>query len=109
MALSRWGEPSLGKPPALLVHGTSFVGEMWDEVASALAADHTVNALDRRGHGASHKPATDRYHFLDFADDVCAMVEKLDLSGIFGIGHSAGATDLLLAQECNRSASHACS
>jgi pimeloyl-ACP methyl ester carboxylesterase len=97
MALSRWGEPSLGKPPALLVHGTSFVGEMWDEVASALAADYTVYALDRRGHGASHKPATDRYHFLDFADDVCAIVEKLDLSGIFGIGHSAGATDLLLA------------
>jgi pimeloyl-ACP methyl ester carboxylesterase len=97
MALSRWGEPSLGKPPALLVHGTSFVGEMWDEVASALAAGYTVYALDRRGHGASHKPAIDRYHFLDFADDVCAIVEKLDLSGIFGIGHSAGATDLLLA------------
>ena len=81
-------------------HGTSFVGEMWDEVASALAADYTVYALDRRGHGASHKPATDRYHFLDFADDVCAIVEKLDLSGIFGIGHSAGATDLLLAARC---------
>lgn len=97
IALARWGEAGSGKPPALLVHGTGFVAEVWDEVASALASSHTVYGLDRRGHGASHKPSTDRYHFLDFASDVCAAVEALDLTDIFGIGHSAGATDLLLA------------
>jgi pimeloyl-ACP methyl ester carboxylesterase len=97
IALARWGEPGAGKPPALLVHGTGFVGEVWDEVASALASSHTVYALDRRGHGASHKPSGDRYHFLDFASDVCAAIEGLDLTDIFGVGHSAGATDLLLA------------
>jgi len=97
IALARWGEASSDKPPALLVHGTGFVGEVWDEVASVLASRHTVYALDRRGHGASHKPATDRYHFLDFASDVKVVVEALGLSDIFGIGHSAGATDLLLA------------
>jgi hypothetical protein len=36
IALARWGDASSGKPPALLVHGTSFVGEVWDEVASEL-------------------------------------------------------------------------
>jgi pimeloyl-ACP methyl ester carboxylesterase len=97
IALVRWGEADPGKPPALLVHGTSFVGETWDEVASVLAARYTVYALDRRGHGASHKPASDRYHFLDFALDVCTVVEQLGLSDILGVGHSAGATDLLLA------------
>lgn len=97
IALARWGEASSGKPPALLVHGTGFVGEVWDEVASVLASRYTVYALDRRGHGASHKPANDRYHFLDFASDVKVVVEALGLSDIFGIGHSAGATDLLLA------------
>jgi pimeloyl-ACP methyl ester carboxylesterase len=97
IALAQWGEPSLGRPPALLVHGTGFVAEIWDEVASALASKYTVYALDRRGHGASHKPAADRYHFLDFATDVCTAIETLELSDIFGIGHSAGATDLLLA------------
>jgi pimeloyl-ACP methyl ester carboxylesterase len=56
-----------------------------------------VYALDRRGHGDSHKPAADRYHFQDFAEDVCRVIEALDLSDIYGIGHSAGATDLLLA------------
>ena len=97
IALTRWGETDSSKPPALLVHGTGFVGEVWDEVASALASRYAVYALDRRGHGASHKPSTDHYHFLDFASDVCAVIEALDLTDIFGIGHSAGATDLLLA------------
>ncbi|WP_407165511.1 alpha/beta fold hydrolase [Bradyrhizobium sp. ORS 111] len=95
IALARWGEP--GKPPALLLHGTGFVADVWTEVAAALASDHTVYALDRRGHGLSHKPAADHYHFQDFAEDVRMVVESLDLHGIFGIGHSAGATDLLLA------------
>ena len=97
IALTRWGEADSSKPPALLVHGTGFVAEVWDEVASTLASSHTVYALDRRGHGASHKPAADQYHFLDFASDVCAVIEAFDLSDIFGVGHSAGATDLLLA------------
>jgi pimeloyl-ACP methyl ester carboxylesterase len=97
IALARWGVASSDKPPALLVHGTGFVGEVWVEVASVLASRHTVYALDRRGHGASHKPATDRYHFLDFASDVKVVVKALGLSDIFGVGHSAGATDLLLA------------
>jgi pimeloyl-ACP methyl ester carboxylesterase len=97
LALARWGEPGPGKPPALLVHGTGFVAEVWDEVATALASRYCVYALDRRGHGASCKPATDRYRFEDFARDLCAVIQALDLSGVFAIGHSAGATDVLLA------------
>ena len=97
IALAQWGEANLGKPPVLLSHGTSFVAETWDEVATVLASRHTVYALDRRGHGASHKPAAGRYHFADYASDVCAVIETLGLPDVFGIGHSAGATDLLLA------------
>ena len=97
IALARWGDADARKPPALLVHGTGFVAEVWDEVARELAARYTVYGIDRRGHGGSHKPAIDRYHFLDFASDVCAVIEALDLHDIFGVGHSAGATDLLLA------------
>lgn len=97
IAVARWGDADAGKPPALLVHGTGFVAEVWDEVARELAHRYTVYGIDRRGHGASHKPSCDQYHFLDFASDVCAVIEALDLNNIFGIGHSAGATDLLLA------------
>lgn len=98
IALARWGE-SLDKPPALLVHGTSFVAEVWDEVARGLTSNYTVYGIDRRGHGASHKPSAERYHFLDFASDICAVITALDLTDIYGIGHSAGATDLLLAAQ----------
>jgi pimeloyl-ACP methyl ester carboxylesterase len=101
LALARWGEHGSLKPPALLLHGTGFVAEVWDDIAGELASDYTVYALDRRGHGDSHKPAADRYHFLDFAEDVCIVIETLGLSNIYGIGHSAGATDLLLAAKLN--------
>jgi pimeloyl-ACP methyl ester carboxylesterase len=97
IALARWGEQDSRKPPALLLHGTGFVAEVWDDVARELAADYTVYALDRRGHGDSHKPAAAHYHFQDFAEDVCTVIEVLGLTDIYGIGHSAGATDLLLA------------
>ncbi|MEZ2141157.1 alpha/beta hydrolase [Bradyrhizobium sp. DN5] len=93
IAMLQWGER--GKPPALLLHGTGFVADVWDEVARELASTYTVYALDRRGHGASHKPGA--YHFLDYADDVCRVIDALELRDIYGIGHSAGATDLLLA------------
>ncbi|MCP3398219.1 alpha/beta fold hydrolase [Bradyrhizobium sp. CCGB20] len=93
IAMLRWGES--GKPPALLVHGTGFVADVWDEVARELASTYTVYALDRRGHGASHKPGA--YHFLDYADDICRVIDALRLRDVYAIGHSAGATDLLLA------------
>ncbi|MDH2353965.1 alpha/beta hydrolase [Bradyrhizobium sp. SSUT18] len=93
IAMLQWGDS--GKPPALLVHGTGFVADVWDEVARELASAYTVYALDRRGHGASHKPGA--YHFLDYAEDVCRVMDALELREVYGIGHSAGATDLLLA------------
>ena len=97
LAIARWGKDGSGKPPALLLHGTGFVAEVWSDVARELAADYTVYALDRRGHGYSHKPTADRYHFQDFAEDVRIAIEALGLTDIYGIAHSAGATDLLLA------------
>jgi len=97
LAIARWGEADSRKPPALLLHGTGFVAEVWSDVARELAADYTVYALDRRCHGHSHKPAADRYHFQDFAEDVRLAIEALGLSDIYGIAHGAGATDMLLA------------
>jgi pimeloyl-ACP methyl ester carboxylesterase len=97
IALVRWVEEGSHRPPALLLHGTGFVANVWDDVARDLASDYTVYALDRRGHGDSHKPAANFYHFQDYAQDVCRVIEELSLHDIYGIGHSAGATDLLLA------------
>ncbi|MCP4620172.1 MAG: alpha/beta hydrolase [Bradyrhizobium sp.] len=95
IALVQWGDD--GRPPALLLHGTGFCADVWDEVARDLAADYRVIGVDRRGHGESHTPAADRYHFQDYAEDVCRIIDVLGLHHVYGIGHSAGATDLLLA------------
>lgn len=97
IAVARWGDAKSEMPPVILAHGTGFVAEVWEDVARVLALNHTVYSFDRRGHGASYKPAAHQYHFLDFALDACAVIETLQLSGLYGIGHSAGGTDLLLA------------
>lgn len=97
IAVARWGDTKSKRPPILLVHGTGFVAEIWEDVARKLASNYVVYAFDRRGHGASQKREAHEYQFLDFAEDACAVIETLQLSDLFAIGHSAGGTDLLLA------------
>ena len=95
IAVHHWAGP-VGAPAALLVHGTGFCGSVWSGVAEPLSQAFDVWAVDRRGHGASHKPAR-AYDFADFADDLTHVVDALALHDALGVGHSAGGTDLLLA------------
>ncbi len=92
----RWGDPASAKPPAVLVHGTGFCAATWRAVAEALSDAYVVYAYDRRAHGRSSAPATG-YDFRDFADDLLAFLDALDLHHVYGIGHSAGGADVLLA------------
>jgi pimeloyl-ACP methyl ester carboxylesterase len=96
LACTRWASPDASRPTALLVHGTGFCASVWSTIAANLAGDFDVVAFDRRGHGASTKPG-DAYDLDDFADDICELADALGLEGAYGIGHSAGGTDLLLA------------
>jgi len=82
--------------PVLLAHGTGFTAATWNGVAERLRAGRDVFAYDRRGHGASDKPAG-RLTIEDFAADVPLLCRALGLRRCLGVGHSAGATDLLLA------------
>jgi pimeloyl-ACP methyl ester carboxylesterase len=72
-------------------------------VAELLAPEWTVYAYDRRGHGASGKPTPVSpgsglgYDFPDFVDDLSGVMDALSLRDAYGVGHSAGATDVLLA------------
>ena len=85
-----------GRPAALLTHGTGFCAATWTGVIEQLAGRFDLFAVDRRGHGTSSAPA-DAYDFTDFADDAVRVIDALGLQDAFAIGHSAGATDLLLA------------
>ena len=83
-------------PPLTLMHATGFCGSVWDPIARRLADVASPRAMDVRGHGASDKP--DRpYPWSVFADDLLAWVRAEGGTPGFGLGHSSGATALLLA------------
>ncbi len=94
----RWGERAVDRPVVVLTQGLGFVGAIWSSLAEQLCETHTVYALDRRGHGRSAPARPDDLRFAVFADDVIRFAAALEITGAIAIGHSAGATDLLLAE-----------
>ena len=92
----RWGIDAEGKPPLILSHATGFCGMVWRALAEPLADTYDVYALDRRGHGRSDKPLKG-YAFRQHAQDWLGVLGHFGLHDVYAVGHSAGATDLLLA------------
>lgn len=75
-------------PPLVLVHGTSADHTRWEPVRSALEAQFTVYAMDRRGRGESGDAAA--YDLEREAEDVVAVVESIG-EPVTLLGHSFGA------------------
>lgn len=75
--------------PVLLVHGLGSSTLDWELQIPVLAAHHRVVALDVRGHGRSDKPRQ-RYRIADFAGDVAALIEHLQLPPVHLVGISMG-------------------
>ena len=86
-------------PPLLLVHATGFHGRVWAPLAVRLAARFRCVAPDLRCHGDSDKPSEGEHDWSGFADDVLTAIDGLGLERPFGVGHSSGATALLLAEQ----------
>jgi non-heme chloroperoxidase len=75
--------------PLVLLHGVCMTRHFYGRNVDALAAAHRVVALDFRGHGAS--PAIQGGHSIaQYARDVRALIEHLDLDGAVLIGWSMG-------------------
>lgn len=64
--------------PLLLVHGLGSSTRDWEYQIPVLAQHYRVLALDVRGHGRSDKPR-EAYRIADFAEDVAALIEHLQL------------------------------
>jgi pimeloyl-ACP methyl ester carboxylesterase len=73
--------------PILLLHATGFHSRCWKQVVKQLPGRHIV-ALDLRFHGASGGDGKPDWGLM--TDDVCQLIEKLDLKQIIGAGHSIG-------------------
>jgi non-heme chloroperoxidase len=71
-------------------HGWPLSADDWDfYMLYFLERGFRVVAHDRRGHGRSSQPGSG--HDMDhYADDLAAVVEKLDLRDAIHIGHSTG-------------------
>lgn len=81
-----WGSASA--PPLLILHG--ITGHAWefDGVASALAEQYHVLAVNQRGHGAS--AWAEAYSPAVMAEDVAALIDVLGLERVHVLGHSMG-------------------
>jgi len=76
-------------PPVVLIHGISSRGVTWWPVIDELATIAHLYVLDLRGHGASDKPATG-YLLPDYAVDLAAVLDELNLVQPAILGHSLG-------------------
>ena len=83
-----WGDRAAR--PLLLLHGLQDCARSWDHFARGMASDHRVIALDHRGHGDSGWASPRRYRLRDYVSDVEELVDRLDLTNIVLVGHSAG-------------------
>lgn len=84
-------------PPLLCMHATGFHGRVWEPFVPRLREHFSIVALDQRGHGDSDKPDSG-YDWVRFGEDVLTVVDHLGLDAPAGIGHSAGATALVIAE-----------
>jgi non-heme chloroperoxidase len=76
--------------PVLFLHSWTMSGDMW-RYQMAHLADRGARciAFDRRGHGRSSDPGQG-YDYDTLADDIAAVIEALDLTGVTLVGHSMG-------------------
>ena len=74
----------------LCIHGLTANCRSWDRIASALAPDYRVLAMDLRGRGLSDKP--EKGYFVEqHVLDLHHVIEGLGLERVTLMGHSLGA------------------
>jgi len=85
-----WGKGQ----PVLFSHGWPLSGDAWDGQMQFLGSNgYRVIAHDRRSHGRSDQ-TWDGNHIDQYADDLHALIEKLDLKDIVLVGHSTGGGEI---------------
>jgi pimeloyl-ACP methyl ester carboxylesterase len=85
-----WGE---GRP-VVFCHGGVLGADMWEYQMTALAAAGLrAIAHDRRGCARSSHPGRG-YDFDTFADDLAALLDRLDLRDVTLVGHSMGCGEI---------------
>lgn len=85
-----WGKGQ----PVVFSHGWPLNSSAWDGQMLFLEQHgFRVIALDRRGHGRSSQPSSGN-DMDGYADDLAALIEKLDLREAILVGHSTGGGEI---------------
>jgi non-heme chloroperoxidase len=86
-----WGIGS----PVVFSHGWPLNGDVWDPQLLFMASNgFRAVAHDRRGHRRSSQP-WDGNTMDDYADDLAAVIETLDLRDVVLVGHSTGGGEVV--------------
>ena len=83
-----WG--AAPKPALILLHGIARHAHTFDHLASNLARDYHVIALDMRGHGDSAWSPEGAYLVEDYVKDLEGLVAQLGLRRLTLLGNSTG-------------------
>ncbi|MEE4263751.1 MAG: alpha/beta hydrolase [Desulfobacteraceae bacterium] len=76
--------------PILCVHGLTANCRCWDVIASSLAPENKIVAMDLRGRGLSDKPSAG-YSMQHHMRDIVSLLDDLKQERIVLMGHSLGA------------------
>jgi non-heme chloroperoxidase len=80
--------------PIVFVASWVLNSDMWEyQIPYFVERGYRCIALDRRGHGRSDRPSTG-YDIDTTADDLGALLEHLDLTGVTLVGHSFGGAEV---------------
>jgi pimeloyl-ACP methyl ester carboxylesterase len=90
LAFRHWPEPARAiNPPVVLLHAALQAGEGMRHLAERLSLDGEVLLPDLRGRGQSEQP-DDGYDPATMADDVAALIARLDIASPVLIGRLHG-------------------
>ncbi len=78
--------------PVILLHGMGDSWRSFEPVLQFLPEDILVIALSQRGHGDSSKPEKG-YLYNDFASDLAAFMDALNIKKAVLVGHSMGSSN----------------
>jgi pimeloyl-ACP methyl ester carboxylesterase len=98
LAVAAW--PGDDSPPILAVHATGFCKETWEPFVAELRAAGVhapIVAFDQRSHGRSGR-APVPLDWWELGHDVAAVADALESAPPIAVGHSSGATALVLAE-----------
>ena len=89
-----WGDART-KHAVILLHDYAQTASAWDDVASDLAREYRVIAVDQRGYGQSDRGPVHDYSRASQVKDLEGIVETLGLRTVTLVGHGMGGANAI--------------